>query len=184
MENTHSIHSKSALRLSNQESKRFTRDCIKTALLQLLKDYTFEDITITSIINRAGVSRAGFYRNYTSKEDILEELAQITYEEIVSIVTDEKIKTDKRQWCLNFFTAVKNNADTYQTLIHANVPHQYLFRVGTLIESTLVFETAKERYHSIAITNALKEIAIDWFQHGMQESPEEMAELFVELFHF
>ena len=58
-----SNNTKSVLNLSNQESKQLTRECIRTALLQLLKNESFENITITSINKRAGLSRAGSYRN-------------------------------------------------------------------------------------------------------------------------
>ena len=62
---------RNALRLSNAESNRLTRECIESALLILMEDKDLEDISITSIIKRAGVSRSAYYRNYSSKEDIL-----------------------------------------------------------------------------------------------------------------
>lgn len=178
-----SNNTKSVLNLSNQESKQLTRDCIRTALLQLLKDQEFENITITSIIQRAGVSRAGFYRNYSSKEEIIEEFARITYESLKSLITDETLQNDPYQWHRNLFTAIQKDAQTFHLLILAKVPHQYVSEVATLLEPLLTFDTANERYQAIARSTALKEIVIDWFKHGMQESPEEMASFFMDFFY-
>lgn len=47
------------------------KECIYTALLQLMEIKSYESITITDIVKRAGVSRMAYYRNYSSKDDIL-----------------------------------------------------------------------------------------------------------------
>lgn len=44
-------------RLGNKESNKITRECVETALIQLMKTKPFEAITITDIVQRAGVSR-------------------------------------------------------------------------------------------------------------------------------
>ena len=54
--------------MTNQESKNLTRESIKIALIQLMQQHSLDEITVTALLERAGVSRAGFYRNYPSKE--------------------------------------------------------------------------------------------------------------------
>ena len=46
-------------------------ECLTTALLDLMKKKPFSLINISELCERAGVSRASFYRNFNSKEDIL-----------------------------------------------------------------------------------------------------------------
>lgn len=46
------------------------RECIVTALLQLIYEKPMSSITISELTKRAGVSRITFYRNYDSKEEI------------------------------------------------------------------------------------------------------------------
>ena len=53
------------------ETKEFTKNCIMDALIQLMHTKDYNDITITDITKRAGVSRMSYYRNYKSKDDIL-----------------------------------------------------------------------------------------------------------------
>lgn len=106
--------------MSNSESNKVTREAIDIAMLDLLEKQDFDKITNMSIVKRAGVSRQSFYRNYTSKEDI-----------IIEIIVEDWM--GKR----------------------TNALHYYI--VGSL--------------------SALKSVAIDWFEHGMQESPEEMSDI-------
>lgn len=41
------------------------------ALFTLMDQKPFSEITITELINKAGIARTTYYRNYTSKEDVL-----------------------------------------------------------------------------------------------------------------
>ena len=47
------------------------RESIETALIELLNKKPIDKITITEIVNKAGVGRISFYRNYYYKEDVL-----------------------------------------------------------------------------------------------------------------
>jgi Transcriptional regulator len=50
-----------------------TRIWIKDALMQLLKEYSFDDITVKQIVLTAKISRPTFYRNYSSKKEVLDD---------------------------------------------------------------------------------------------------------------
>lgn len=47
------------------------RESIETALVQLMEKKPFNEITISEIVKKAGVSRVSYYRNYYYKEDVL-----------------------------------------------------------------------------------------------------------------
>ena len=68
--------------MTNQESKNLTRESIRIGLIQLMKTHSIDDITVTALLQRAGVSRAGFYRNYPSKEAVLNEIISDFYDKI------------------------------------------------------------------------------------------------------
>ena len=57
--------------VSHKSSRDFTKSCIMEALLQLMHSKDYNDISITDITSRAGVSRMAYYRNYRSKDHIL-----------------------------------------------------------------------------------------------------------------
>ena len=53
-----------------KKDNSFIKECILQALLQLMDEKDFKDISITEITKKAGVSRMAYYRNYYYKEDI------------------------------------------------------------------------------------------------------------------
>ena len=173
---------KDVLKMSNIESNLFTKECIQVALLQLLTETPYDKVTITSIIERAGVSRAGFYRNYSSKEKILEEIASSLSLSLDTLLTNKLYQENPKLWLINLFSQIKANANYFRVLIEANVPQKFFIKIGNFLEGTTEAVSTAEHYLFIAIAASVKEICIDWFQNGMKESPEEMAELILEIF--
>lgn len=64
-------------RLSRPHDRRAmkSREALRQALLALLNSRSFEDITIKDITSAAGVSYPVFFRQFASKENLLEDLA-------------------------------------------------------------------------------------------------------------
>ena len=60
--------------------QRQTKIWIKQALLELLDTYMFDEITVKQIVNAAEISRPTFYRNYSSKDEVLNEF----FDDIIS----------------------------------------------------------------------------------------------------
>lgn len=54
-------------KIENQRVK----NCITNALFLLLREKSISEITISEIIQVAGVARASFYRNYATKESVM-----------------------------------------------------------------------------------------------------------------
>lgn len=171
------------LRLSNAESNRLTRECICTALIRLMNQYPFDKITITSIINRSGVSRAGFYRNYSSKEEVLQEIGTAVSDLISTALNDKKYRDHPRQWYLDCFLAIKKHQDWFRLLLKAKMPPDFIFHAQHKNDDDLMKLPPKERYHQIAVQSAVKQVVIAWFENGMAESPEEMADICQSLLH-
>lgn len=173
---------KESLRKSNQESKSLTRQYIKTALLYLMKQTAFDKITVTSIINRAGVSRAGFYRNYASKEEVLEDISSGIYEKLMYYYMHELENSDLYDRYVMLFSKLQENADWFQVALLLNSNQTYIFNVSTYVKQYLNPVSQVEHYRYIAIIHSQRAIILDWFQNGMKESPEQMAKIFIEIF--
>lgn len=170
------------LRMSNAESKELTRDCIRTAFLCLLKNKSFQDISVSEIIRRSGVSRSGFYRNYTGKEEVLEDISS----NILMIFDDSVRKANYRvnteQWYTQLFIQIRNHAEMYQMLIQSNVSRELILSFENTLKDYFKIETSRERYAFIALCRSIEEITIEWFCGNMKETPEEMGKMMVEMF--
>ncbi len=58
------------------EEKQVIFSSLKEALLQLLDQNSFEEITISQLVKTAGVARSTFYRHFTDKLDFVRFLIQ------------------------------------------------------------------------------------------------------------
>ena len=172
-----------SLKMSNMESILFTKECICTALLSLMATETFDHITVTAIIKRAGVSRGGFYRNYKSKEDVLEEICEELFEYIWGFITEHNLYENPKKWYEDLFQSIAENAEIFQLLIKAQVPRNVVlkFDEGRILEKLQKDDSLMEQYRAAAIGKALTEVVVLWFRNGMQESPEEMAKMLLKI---
>lgn len=47
-----------------------TRNALGDALIELMQEKPFEDVTVQQVLERAGVSRSTFYQHYSGKDDL------------------------------------------------------------------------------------------------------------------
>lgn len=105
---------KDYLRLSNEESNRLTRECLCTAMMRLMSTTPPERITISEIIELAGVSRMAFYRNYGTKEALARSLSHQIIRKLTADFSDGFEAADKFPWYVRFFETMLhwyNNRD-------------------------------------------------------------------------
>lgn len=68
-----------------------TRTAITTAMVELMKEQDYEDITVTQIAQRAGVDRKTFYLHYPSKDALLDTMERDRAEQLLGL-THELVK--------------------------------------------------------------------------------------------
>ena len=159
------------LRLSNEESNRITKECLRIAMFKLMGKQDFEKITITELTKNAGVSRLAFYRNYESKEDLVADICRSVFDELKASLTSDRFHADRKQWFTNFFRTIQENSEYFRIYLEANLK----ISDGIILETVFPTETVEEHYAKAASEGAFLNILIEWFKDGMKESPEEMA---------
>lgn len=164
------------LRLSNQESNRLTRECLRTALICLMGEKEFDKITITELVKKAGISRTAFYRNYNTKDDILVEMMEQFVQGVTRSFYQKKYRENVTKWYLDVFLKVKENAAYIRLLMQADLSQHKVFGAGSLLEKIIPSRSAEEHYRRLALEGAFLTILINWFRDGMKESCEYMAE--------
>lgn len=119
------IQNRSVVRYSNEQSKRITRECIETALIQLMAKEDFAKISVSDIVKRAGVSRTAFYRNYTSKEEVL----QSSVEETVAGIAAAPYSDDPDDLARTLLPATEEYMDDFRLLLKAGLGGMVLDRI-------------------------------------------------------
>lgn len=64
-----------------------SRKLINEALADLLQEKPLEKITVTDIVNRAGINRGTFYAHYRDVPDVVNSLVQKTFSSIQEVLT-------------------------------------------------------------------------------------------------
>lgn len=164
------------LRLSNAEANKITRDCMKSALVKLLNEKDLPRISVTEIVTAAGVSRPAFYRNYSSKEDLLEDVIASVKEllsKVVMLRRSAETPSEKLERMTQAFTEAGKNSVELGWLI--NIGHPLL--TDEQVDSIIGDENPASAYMKTARISAIFSIIRRWIKGGKKEPPESMASL-------
>ncbi|PWT90558.1 MAG: hypothetical protein C5B55_09555 [Blastocatellia bacterium] len=168
---------------------RRTRDALGNALVELMLEKPFDDITIQEVLDRAGVGRSTFYSHYSDKDDLLMSDAEEFFESLAMALSVHGDKSDRVFPVKEFFSHVGEMRDFFAALVTSGKVHENLelarghFARG--IERRL---SELPRAQSISVgdraaiafahAGSLLSLLTWWINHGMKEPAEKMDELF------
>ncbi|MEA4891391.1 MAG: TetR/AcrR family transcriptional regulator [Peptococcaceae bacterium] len=165
------------LRLSNKESNKLTRECIEAALILLMAEKDYSKITISEIVKRAGVSRTAYYRNYESKDDILNTLLRFLIADIIKAMTQFSYVTEQKMYWKTLFVTIKAHAGSFCVLLKAGFGQIILEEITRQMTAGIKEENTKDRYDMIFWSGAVCNVLTNWIQDGMKQTEEEMVEI-------
>lgn len=165
------------LRLSNQESNRITKECIESALILLMNEKKYDQITITDIVKRAGVSRTAYYRNYSSKEDILQSLVTEFVSHVTASMSQYSLHDDIYKFWLEMFHAARPYADTILILLKANMGETIRSQINKFLLKEIPVNAIETRYAQQFWNGAAFSILTEWISNGTPQSEEYMAKV-------
>lgn len=117
------------------------RECIVTALLQLLKEKPLSALSISEITSRAGVSRMTYYRNYKSKEDIfVQALSDILdeYHQEFQALSDGQSHYSDYVNLTHCFTYFENHRDFIYSLFRCGLGNLLLTSLSDIYHTYMV----------------------------------------------
>ncbi|MDL2206597.1 TetR/AcrR family transcriptional regulator [Eubacteriales bacterium OttesenSCG-928-N13] len=165
------------LRLSNEETNRITKESIESALLLLIREKPLDRISITDIARRAGVSRTAYYRNYTSKENILQTMLQDVVRDVTQTMQLEGSTTDTEDYWRAMFRVVKKYTPSLDILLKTHHWNQILHEVNRQIQPHVQRGDAEESYQRYFYCGAAYNVLTAWLNGGMKEPIDEMAKM-------
>lgn len=165
------------LTISNQESNRLTREALEISLMQLLEKKELAKITISELVHRAGVSRAAFYRNYSSKEQILEEIFGKTVQKIMDKLGQFNLRTELYQVWIILFKEAKKEARLISLAVDYNLEKYLTQAVFNFLEKRQQSKREASSYIHSFWSSALVSVLSKWIKDGMQVPAEKIASL-------
>ncbi|MDO4666966.1 MAG: TetR/AcrR family transcriptional regulator [Streptococcus sp.] len=171
------------LKIYNQESNRITKESLEISLMQLLEKKELKKITISELVKRAGVSRAAFYRNYNSKEEILEEIFKNTVKSITDQLNRFNFKTELYQIWLFLFKEAKKEAYIISLAIDYNFEKLLTQAVFDFLEKqNRNGKRNVSSYMNSFLSSAVVSVLSKWIKEGMKVPAEKIASLGMPLF--
>lgn len=166
-----------------------TRKWITDALISLMEEKNFSDISITEIVERADVSRQSFYRHFETKEEIIDDFFN---ENIVRKFksTFKASPEDTVYKLLEFyFNFWHENSYVIDLVAKTNYPMQVFDEYDKLMrihlsesldilanQMNIQNESEKDIIKSFII-GGLYNAKIQWTRTNYEKSPEEMARI-------
>ena len=158
------------------------REALAVALLKLMRTKSLEDITISELVNVAGVGRNSFYRNFKSKEQMLCGYIIELYEEYfkekqVPLVIGDAGRVE--EFLLPRFRFIKEHKNIFRVL-HKRGLLYYFFQVteADLISKLCGQEGNTSSYFTAMFSGACAGIIRHWIDRDFAEGEEEMVKLF------
>ena len=169
-----------------------TRDRLGDALIQLIEQKPFEQITVQEVLDRAGVSRATFYTHYTNKEDLFLEDVNDFWEYMATMLERTGESSERVAAVRELFAHVSGAQQLRAALLAAGKVHDVLelgrehFARG--IEQRLTRLQRPEgatvqRRATLAqmFSGALFSLLDRWLTGAMKDTPEELDDFFHEM---
>lgn len=168
-----------------ESQKKLSKESIFGALIKLLSSNSYNDITITQITTIAGVSRMAFYRNYKTKDDIINVYLDDLFENLKAGANGLgcESKEDHLRYFFNFYF---NNKEIIAILLKNNLLHLFYDKFKKYTMEFFKTQPDKndpkfENYLALYATGGLYSILIEWISGGTLKNSEEMTQLTLEI---
>lgn len=165
---------------ASPKTTAFLKECLADALIKLLESKPVEKITIPEIAELAGVGRTTYFRNFSSKEEVLSFKLIILWERWTEEKSIEKKKSFNTENALTFFQFNYSIKPLLELLFRQNL-QSALFR--SFYEYMMPDHSADpvDSYTSSFYSYGLFGLLDEWISRGFAETPEQMNEIVLKL---
>ena len=162
--------------MSNEGRNAYVTNHLTEALLSLLAKKPLDDISISELVDAAGVGRASFYRNYARKEDILKAHIDTLFREWAG-ECDKGSETPLSEQVRTMIAHFEKHRSFYQLLNERGLTYLLKDVIIGICGPKPEYETTRA-YAAAFVAYTLYGWIDVWFQRGMAETADEIAELF------
>ena len=177
---------------ADRRSER-TRQLLNTALIELMLEQRYDEITVQDIIDRANIGRSTFYAHYLDKEDLLVS----GFTQVLDTLSQHPQQHDEGEnpalpSLARFFQHVQEHHQLYKALVHGGgidrlfkKSHQHMRRnieqhLAALIPAGQA-PAAPLPLVADYLSGAILSMLTWWLDNDMPYSPEHMDMLFQQL---
>ena len=160
----------------NKELNNIIKEAIQDALFGLMKIKKYEDISITELCQKAGVSRMAFYNNYKSLDNVIRSIVIDLNNEILDDIGSPFKNSITLNWYLKLFYTVEKNKEFFKLMFNAGFKYSYLEMINDLVLNNKSMISLEEKNIRVLWAGGMVNTIIKWFDDNLLESPSELAE--------
>lgn len=169
-----------------------TQRSLSEALVELIKEKRFDEITVQNVIDRADVGRSTFYSHFRDKEDLFQQDWERFLEGFAQHIDWDKAGSGSFVPVVYLFQHLKEVQPFYKSLVRSQKTDA-IFKsgvsyLGKKMESALMSRLRGKPAPAVPIPILANYLASElftllqwWLDHDMSHSPERMDEIFHEL---
>ncbi len=171
---------------------KYTREWTFEALYTLLEKNEYDKIKITDIIKKAGISRATFYRNFNTKDDIIKLKVKSFFELFYIDIYEHYKHVDQEDEIFlirSFFDKIDQEEKLIYTIIKSN--REYLMEQGILdiinmqrdqFYKIVILNEKTEKYTMEIVASSAWTLLSRWIKNGKEETSEELVNIYISTF--
>ena len=164
-------------------TKILSKECIVSAIIQLIKDKPLSSISVSELCNKAGVSRMTFYRNYDSIEDIFVKHLNEIFEEYKSddvMQNMDGFYFDEAH-LLHYFDYIYKHRDFLNGLVQCGFDMFFLSMLTQYILEKWSFKS--DEYTLISFAGSLYNIFHTWSKNNYSNNKDDMIATIAKLYN-
>ena len=164
-----------------------TRDKLGDALIALMQEKDFDDITVQNVLDRAGVGRSTFYVHYRDKNDLFLSDVEDFLELTSSALRRQAANPRRLLPVAEFLAHIRDVREFYAALVKSGKVNDVMalargFFARSIDERLQTAGVAMEPSHRSATAHALAGSFFSllewWIDKGMKPDPREIDEIF------
>ena len=175
--------------MNSKESRRtqMTKMLLKTALIELMQEKPFRQITIKELCERADLNRTTFYLHYNDQQGVLSDIETELMEKTTHFLSESNTNSSTIELIEDFLNYIGNNRVMFRTLL-TNNPNES-FQMEFISQSLanvkdnlpIYIDQTYSRYVLTFIMNGCIHIIIEWLESDCDLSAKEIAQLIFKL---
>jgi AcrR family transcriptional regulator len=164
-----------------------TRDTLGDALVALMHEKNFDEITVQDLLDRAGVGRSTFYVHYCDKQDLFMSDVEDFFENFSTALKRDVASPNRLLPGKELFTHIRQVREFYSAMVNSGKMNdvQALGRGffarsidGRLQTAGLEIEPVRRSAQAHALAGSFFSLLDWWIDKGMKADPTEMDDLF------
>jgi AcrR family transcriptional regulator len=166
-----------------------TRDLLRRALMELIREKDYDSVTVQDIVDRANVGRATFYLHFQSKDDLFlrSHLIDMDYPYDGILTKDELLGAEPTRSLVEIFRYVRDNRSMFMvianskdaTIIMKHIRAVQVDHLETSLRNAFPETQPTVDLHTLAnyLAGARFSLMTWWVETRSPQSPEEIAKL-------